>query len=581
MITLINRFSKYSIVILGFLAITLSHAQDDRADDISILDVDANGEVDALTDGLLLLRSMFELTDDALVTGVVDSTNCKECNAEGIDSYITSIKGTTYGGLTPESGPAGPQGEKGDKGDTGPAGPQGEKGIKGDTGSQGIAGAKGDTGSQGIQGIKGDTGSQGIQGIKGDTGSQGIAGAKGDTGSQGVAGAKGDTGATGASGVAGGITDLTDALVEDNSIYIGSDPSNQTQTAENNVALGITALDSISIGDGNTAIGASADVGSGDLTNATAIGNGAIVTASNTMQLGNTSVTNVKTSGSITAGAITIPNTDGSNGQLLATDGSGQLYWLTLVPLTEAQASAITANTAKTGITSSQASAITANTAKVGISDDQVEAINQISVNTEILSSYDSAITANTAKVGMTLGTTSSTALAGDTTTITGSQASAITANTAKTVLGLGTSSTTALAGNALSGTVNIGQTGTTTTVLGTLNVDEAVTLDTTLSVTGVSTFSGATALNGDVQIGNSASDKIGFFGATAVVPSIIVNAGTLNVRDPKVYRFDDVWHVEGESVIDMRDDVVSRLDMNRAKINELIQKLQELGLIN
>ena len=197
---------------------------------------------------------------------------------------------------------------------------------------------------------------------------------------------------TGASGVSGSITELSDALVEDNSIYIGSDPSNQTQTAENNVALGITALDSISIGDGNTAIGASADVGSGDLTNATAIGNGAIVTASNTMQLGNTSVTNVKTSGSVTAGAITIPNTDGSNGQLLATDGSGQLYWLTLVPLTEAQANAITANTAKTGITSSQASAITANTAKVGISDDQVEAINQISVNTEILSSHDSAI---------------------------------------------------------------------------------------------------------------------------------------------------------------------------------------------
>ena len=66
MLTLINRFSKYSIVILGFLAITLSHAQDERAEDISILDVDASGEVDALTDGLLLLRSMFGLTDDVL-----------------------------------------------------------------------------------------------------------------------------------------------------------------------------------------------------------------------------------------------------------------------------------------------------------------------------------------------------------------------------------------------------------------------------------------------------------------------------------------------------------------------------------
>jgi hypothetical protein len=146
MLTLLNRFSKYSIVIFGFLAITLSHAQDDRDENISILDVDANGEVDALTDGLLILRSMFELTDDALVTGVVDSTNCKECDAEGIDSYITSIKGTTYGGLTPE---AGPQGEKGDKGDTGS---QGIQGIKGDTGA---TGAKGDTGAIGAQGPMG------------------------------------------------------------------------------------------------------------------------------------------------------------------------------------------------------------------------------------------------------------------------------------------------------------------------------------------------------------------------------------------------------------------------------------------
>ena len=57
-----------------------------------------HGEVDALTDGLLLLRSMFELTDDALVTGVVDQQMLLVCDAQGIDSYITSIKGTTYGG---------------------------------------------------------------------------------------------------------------------------------------------------------------------------------------------------------------------------------------------------------------------------------------------------------------------------------------------------------------------------------------------------------------------------------------------------------------------------------------------------
>jgi len=108
MLTLMNRFSKYSIAILGFLAITLSYAQEDRAEDISILDVDANGEVDALTDGLLLLRSMLGLTDDVLTTGVI-SSDATVSDATAIDSYITSMKDTTYGKLN-SSGEAGADG---------------------------------------------------------------------------------------------------------------------------------------------------------------------------------------------------------------------------------------------------------------------------------------------------------------------------------------------------------------------------------------------------------------------------------------------------------------------------------------
>jgi hypothetical protein len=57
------------------------------------------------------------------------------------------------------------------------------------------------------------------------------------------------------------------------------------------------------------------------------IGKGAVGAANNTVQLGNTDITNVKTSGTITAGAITIPNTDGSANQVLKTDGSGALSW--------------------------------------------------------------------------------------------------------------------------------------------------------------------------------------------------------------------------------------------------------------
>ena len=51
------------------------------------------------------------------------------------------------------------------------------------------------------------------------------------------------------------INDLTDALVEDNSVYIGNDPSSTTSTAQYNVAVGTTALDAITTGDYNTAVG--------------------------------------------------------------------------------------------------------------------------------------------------------------------------------------------------------------------------------------------------------------------------------------------------------------------------------------
>ena len=188
---------KILLTIPLVLVINLSYSDSNRTDDVSILDVDANGEVDALTDGLLLLRSMFKLTDDALVTGVVDSANCKECDAEGIDSYITSIKGTSYGGLTPEPGPAGPQGEKGDKGDTG------AQGVQGATGAQGSKGDTGDTGPAGPQGEKGDKGDTGAQGVQGATGAQGPQGATGAAGADGSDGATGPQGATGAQGPQG------------------------------------------------------------------------------------------------------------------------------------------------------------------------------------------------------------------------------------------------------------------------------------------------------------------------------------------------------------------------------------------
>ena len=51
------------------------------------------------------------------------------------------------------------------------------------------------------------------------------------------------------------VNGLTDALVEDNSLYLGQDPSSTTNGALRNVSLGVIALDAVTTGDNNVAIG--------------------------------------------------------------------------------------------------------------------------------------------------------------------------------------------------------------------------------------------------------------------------------------------------------------------------------------
>ena len=58
-----------------------------------------------------------------------------------------------------------------------------------------------------------------------------------------------------AGGGATEINGLSDALVENNSIFLGNDPSGTTSSALNNVAVGKTALDSITTGDSNAVVG--------------------------------------------------------------------------------------------------------------------------------------------------------------------------------------------------------------------------------------------------------------------------------------------------------------------------------------
>jgi hypothetical protein len=54
------------------------------------LDIDGNGEADALTDGILILRYLFGFTGDDLINGAV-APDCTRCTAPGIEAYIQGL----------------------------------------------------------------------------------------------------------------------------------------------------------------------------------------------------------------------------------------------------------------------------------------------------------------------------------------------------------------------------------------------------------------------------------------------------------------------------------------------------------
>jgi hypothetical protein len=109
---------------------------------------------------------------------------------------------------------------------------------------------------------------------------------------------------------------------------VGTDALKANTDGISNTAVGKSTGNVNTTGSQNTAIGAEANFGANNLINATAIGYNAIVTASNSVRLGNTAVSNVKTNGTITAGAVTYPNAHNSiAGQVLITDAAGVASW--------------------------------------------------------------------------------------------------------------------------------------------------------------------------------------------------------------------------------------------------------------
>jgi hypothetical protein len=91
-------------------------------------------------------------------------------------------------------------------------------------------------------------------------------------------------------------------------------------TGNDNTALGSSAGSLVTTGSQNTLIGTNSNVSAGTINNSTAIGYGASVDASNKIQLGNTGVTAVNTSGNITASSFI--KSGATSSQYLMGDGS-------------------------------------------------------------------------------------------------------------------------------------------------------------------------------------------------------------------------------------------------------------------
>ena len=134
---------------------------------------------------------------------------------------------------------------------------------------------------------------------------------------------------TGYYNTAHGHSVLFNTTTGDRNTASGGNSMIYNTTGNDNTAYGYNALTTNTTGDKNTAIGSGANVAADSLTNAMAIGYGAVVDTSNKIQLGNSAVTSINTSGQLTTGAITYPKIDGATGEVLTTDGFGSALWAT------------------------------------------------------------------------------------------------------------------------------------------------------------------------------------------------------------------------------------------------------------
>ena len=99
---------------------------------------------------------------------------------------------------------------------------------------------------------------------------------------------------------------------------IGYNTLSQNNTGSGNTAVGHTAMIGNTSGSNNVALGYNANVGDTALSNAIAIGYNSVVNASNSIQLGNTSITKVITSGEYVGAGFNITDSSSGTGNVIA-----------------------------------------------------------------------------------------------------------------------------------------------------------------------------------------------------------------------------------------------------------------------
>lgn len=135
-----------------------------------------------------------------------------------------------------------------------------------------------------------------------------------------IGGASLASNSTGGYNTASGWGSLMDNTTGYENTSNGFGALSKNTTGNGNTANGNSALYNNTTGSFNTAIGFNAMSTNSVYSNSTAIGNNAQISSSNQIQLGNTAVTDVKTSGAITAAGFKTPN--GTSAQYLMADGT-------------------------------------------------------------------------------------------------------------------------------------------------------------------------------------------------------------------------------------------------------------------